>query len=74
VVASSDDDGKRGELERGASSGRGGRERGGSRFYREHEGEGKGRPGRDEGRPKSSWPSMATVTKGVMGEEKKRFH
>jgi hypothetical protein len=45
VVVSSSDDGKRGELERGASSGRGGRERGGARFYREQEGEWKGRQG-----------------------------
>jgi hypothetical protein len=35
VVASSGDDGKRGELERGESSGRGGRERGGARFYKD---------------------------------------
>jgi hypothetical protein len=45
----SGDDGKRGEQERGASSGRGGRERGGARFYRGQGVEGRSAGGMERG-------------------------
>jgi hypothetical protein len=69
VVASSSDDGKRGELEGGASSGRGGRESSTSDLY--------GAGGRGEGAPGRSWGAGSLqgghqwrrLPKGIMREE-----
>jgi hypothetical protein len=45
------------------SSGRGGRERRGARFYREQEVEGRSAGGMERGDQRLQWPSMASVTK-----------